>query len=629
MLPEIARKPNAGLQSGGSRTQIEPDSGSSEVTRSVPARYSHSSSLDQSSERHTIRHHKSHGTLREATHKAWTNPFEGRDGVTGWSNPAIHETGTRGGPGLRSANSTSWSSFSYTGGNMTFPSVALEAKHNQPTAWGQQATENFTEGYSNFSSGSASALYPNNIPSVSGYASHYVPFPQTGAASYLTAGEQAQHVPTSSLYNIMDVSNSSNSSFVYNISLDGIVNDTAGPPWLRPPVEVTFLEIVIAVILSGFILAIIVGNMFVILSVALFRDMRTLTNGLIVSLASADLLVAIIVLPISLYHEIIGSWTLGPYICDFWITSDVFCCTASILNIVVIAIDRYWLITKNVRYTHNRTFPRQRAVVIMCFLAWILSGIISSSPLFGWQDGSEDLDPYACIISQDLGYTIFSTFGAFWFPLMVILLVYMKIFKIARKRAKTRARAQAIHPSMNSTVLSEANGKPSRYSRPSKSDSNSPQTSPKLPKRRVSSSHSKRSHRGRIRSSARTLGLIIGGFVFCWLPFFILATILPFCAACQVPPYVMSIVLWLGYSNSLLNPAIYAIWDKNFRRSFKRLATCSVRWTHVLWPLSSATCKLPDWSTNILWSATFLCSTAVEKCLNPVARISLSIECSV
>ena len=599
MLPGIA---DPGQKQYHSSVPTKPERMSG-VTDSLSTDYTSKLGQDQDQghiTHHLIRHHKSHVPPREATHKSWTDGVD--NDVTWWLKT---ETETGPGPGvgtgartgasvgdgagtnaeqsITGSQSTGWSA---TTSNITFSSLTLESKSNQTTDWGHSVIS--TEGYSSHGpianySGS-SAMYPHHIPSMAEYAStQHIPSQAGVAASYMTAGEHAQHVPTSSLYNVLDVSNSSNASFVYNISLDGIVNDTSGPPWERPKIEITPIEIVIAVILSGFILAIIVGNMFVILSVALFRDMRTLTNGLIVSLASADLLVAIIVLPISLYHEIIGSWTLGPYICDFWITSDVFCCTASILNIVVIAVDRYWLITKNVRYTHNHTFPRQRVVVVMCFIAWVLSGIISSSPLFGWQDGSENVDPYMCIISQDLGYTIFSTFGAFWFPLAVILLVYMKIFKIARRRAKTRARAQAIHPSMNSTVLSEANGKPSRYSRPSKSDSNSPQTSPKmLPRRRVSTSHSKRSHRGRIRSSARTLGLIIGGFVFCWLPFFLLATILPFCAACQVSPYVMSIVLWLGYSNSLLNPAIYAIWDKNFRRSFKRLATCSVRWTHVL-----------------------------------------------
>lgn len=80
-----------------------------------------------------------------------------------------------------------------------------------------------------------------------------------------------------------------------------------------------------------------------------------------------------------------------------------------------------------------------------------------------------------------------------------------------------------------------------------------------------------------MRNSARMLGLIIGGFVLCWLPFFLLATAVPFCAdACDVPGPVASVALWLGYSNSLLNPVIYAIWDRNFRNCFRRLATCDL-----------------------------------------------------
>ena len=375
-----------------------------------------------------------------------------------------------------------------------------------------------------------------------------------------------------------------------NLSLNPQCLTPSGPPL------VTVWAVLLALLLSGFILAVIVGNIYVILAVALFREMRTLTNGLIVSLASADILVAIIVMPISLHNEMMkGYWTLGQWVCDFWITSDVFCCTASILNIVVIAVDRYWLITRNVRYTHNTTFGRKRACICMVMLAWMLSGLISASPLFGWKTGKERADPAACLISQDLTYTVFSTFGAFWFPLFVILIVYLKIFRIARRRAIIRAKARAIHPSVQSTVMTEMNGKATRACARA-SDSGSPPGSPsrnleaplngeaRNQRNGRTSRGSRQKFRSRTRNSARTLGLIIGGFVFCWLPFFVIATIMPFCSVCQgeLPAFVPSVVLWLGYSNSLINPAIYAIWDKNFRRSFRRLTHCDVRWSNVL-----------------------------------------------
>ena len=336
-----------------------------------------------------------------------------------------------------------------------------------------------------------------------------------------------------------------------------------------PVVRITVVEVGVAIFLSVFILAVIIGNMMVILSVALFREMRTLTNYLIVSLASADLLVAIIVLPISLHHEVMKTWTLGPIVCDLWISADVFCCTASILNIVVIAIDRYWLITKNVKYTHNTKFSRSKLCFIMIAIAWVISFVISISPLLGWRTGEEKEDPLTCMISQDIGYTVFSTVSAFYLPLGIILITYFKIFKVARKRARSRAKSRAVHPSTNSHVMTETNNTKSattRNSRPSLSQ---------LP-----TNNSTPSFRSRTRSSARTLGLIIGCFVFCWLPFFIIAVVMPFCK-CELPPIVASISLWLGYSNSLLNPAIYAIWDKNFKRCFKRLLSCDVKLNYI------------------------------------------------
>jgi hypothetical protein len=105
---------------------------------------------------------------------------------------------------------------------------------------------------------------------------------------------------------------------------------------------------------------------------------------------------------------------------------------------------------------------------------------------------------------------------------------------------------------------------------------------PRLPMRQAGGKQAMSGRR--LRNSARTLGLIIGGFVVCWLPFFVLATFLPFCgSSCDglVPETVNSVVLWLGYSNSLVNPVIYAIWDKSFRQSFRRLARCDVNWRSI------------------------------------------------
>lgn len=70
--------------------------------------------------------------------------------------------------------------------------------------------------------------------------------------------------------------------------------------------------------------------------------------------------------------------------------------------------------------------------------------------------------------------------------------------------------------------------------------------------------------------AAKTLGIIVGGFIFCWLPFFTMYLIRAFCEEC-IPPLLFSILFWLGYCNSAINPLIYALFSKDFRFAFKRI----------------------------------------------------------
>nr|CAD7415110.1 unnamed protein product [Timema poppensis] len=70
--------------------------------------------------------------------------------------------------------------------------------------------------------------------------------------------------------------------------------------------------------------------------------------------------------------------------------------------------------------------------------------------------------------------------------------------------------------------------------------------------------------------AAKTLGIIVGGFIVCWLPFFTMYLIRAFCVSC-IHPLVFSILFWLGYCNSAINPCIYALFSKDFRFAFKRI----------------------------------------------------------
>jgi 5-hydroxytryptamine receptor 1 len=75
----------------------------------------------------------------------------------------------------------------------------------------------------------------------------------------------------------------------------------------------------------------------------------------------------------------------------------------------------------------------------------------------------------------------------------------------------------------------------------------------------------------RERKAAKTLVIITGAFVACWLPFFLAALTQAVCQACKPPELVASVFLWLGYFNSTLNPLIYTVFSPEFRQAFKRM----------------------------------------------------------
>lgn len=70
--------------------------------------------------------------------------------------------------------------------------------------------------------------------------------------------------------------------------------------------------------------------------------------------------------------------------------------------------------------------------------------------------------------------------------------------------------------------------------------------------------------------AAKTLAIIVGGFIVCWLPFFTVYLLRPFCTGCT-PDIVFSVLFWLGYCNSAINPVIYALFSRDFRNAFQQI----------------------------------------------------------
>ncbi|KAM6900204.1 D(3) dopamine receptor isoform 1-T1 [Xenentodon cancila] len=186
-----------------------------------------------------------------------------------------------------------------------------------------------------------------------------------------------------------------------------------------------------AMLYSLLILAIVFGNVLVCLAVLRERSLQTTTNYLVVSLAVADLLVASLVMPWAVYLEVVGgAWLFSRLYCNIFVTLDVMMCTASILNLCAISIDRYTAVVMPVLY--NTTHCSRRRVFGMIATVWVLAFAVSCPLLFGFNTTE---DPMVCSISNP-DFVIYSSVVSFYLPFIVTLLVYIRIYVFLRMRRK-------------------------------------------------------------------------------------------------------------------------------------------------------------------------------------------------
>ncbi|XP_015914395.1 alpha-2C adrenergic receptor-like [Parasteatoda tepidariorum] len=486
---------------------------------------------------------------------------------------------------------------------------------------------------------------------------------------------------------------------------------------------------------------IVVGNMLVCIAIATEKALKTVQNWFIASLAVSDFLVGLIVMPFSLAKEVMGYWIFGTIWCEIHSALDVFLCTASINSLCLISLDRYWSVTHAVEYLRKRT-PR-RSIAMICGV-WVLSAIISLPPLVGWKKPEKPSNYPECLLSDDVGYVLYSAFGSFYVPAFVMVFVYCKIFVAARSRARRHLKKKQKAVSSVATELTndpirdkstttttctsfsnasppdrskdfetfspipelpkipESNGTRSEvgvspvvvveapeiiiensadgcsdtqetesfqtpqirfpdadvqrvtFKEDIRSETNSlckssssnidkqvsestekchlfvketqgrrtsllkapkflkspfgstlsladlgrseedvsdmgdgsntskkkkkkkrgkmpPEEIPKRPPTSEAERQKRRIAKAKERRATLILGLIMASFILAWLPFFVLYVLEALCKACDIGPTGFAVAFWLGYCNSALNPIIYTIFNRDFRKAFRKI----------------------------------------------------------
>ncbi|KAM4578809.1 alpha-2B adrenergic receptor [Fundulus diaphanus] len=180
----------------------------------------------------------------------------------------------------------------------------------------------------------------------------------------------------------------------------------------------------------------IVGNIMVIIAVLTSRALRGPQNLFLVSLAAADILVATLIIPFSLANELLGYWYFKSLWCEIYLALDVLFCTSSIVHLCAISLDRYLSISR-VTYGRQRTPRRIKGAIVV---VWLISSIISFPPLLSLNkrevgDASSEGGPQ-CRLNDERWYILYSTIGSFFAPCLIMILVYVRIYQIAKQRTR-------------------------------------------------------------------------------------------------------------------------------------------------------------------------------------------------
>lgn len=390
------------------------------------------------------------------------------------------------------------------------------------------------------------------------------------------------------------------------------------------------ISLPLTVLVGIMILLTVFGNVLVVIAVFTSRALRAPQNLFLVSLASADILVATLVMPFSLANELMGYWYFGEVWCEIYLALDVLFCTASIAHLCAISLDRYWSITQAIEYNLKRT-PRRIKCII--FIVWVIAAVISFPPLITMQKENSK-ENAVCQINNDKWYVISSCIGSFFLPCVIMVLVYVRIYQIAKKRTRAppgdRKRKEAQKTTPLTTANQKENGVGDVEDRPchkklngerdielkegvggeggadeekgeangvdleESSSSDHKVTNPCSIKKKASKGKTKLSQikpgdsdvqkrapstkgsrwKGRQNREKRftfVLAVVIGVFVICWFPFFFTYMLMTLCESCLVPDTLFKFFFWFGYCNSALNPIIYTIFNNDFRRSFKKI----------------------------------------------------------
>ncbi|XP_022095770.1 histamine H2 receptor-like isoform X1 [Acanthaster planci] len=309
-------------------------------------------------------------------------------------------------------------------------------------------------------------------------------------------------------------------------------NLTTPAPGLQPPYWDLPVVITLASVLSIVMVISIIGNSLIILTIIFFKGMRSKTNMFITNLACADLGVSVLCMPFSLATVIQGDWTFGPVLCNANAFFEALFLVASTHGLMAIALHKFSSLVLPLK----RIINLRRAIAMVTF-AWFIGLTCAIGPLVGltknvYKPGTSQCGPkYPEKLSEKI-IGLYVPLVGIIIPLTCLILVYGVIFNTIRKYSR-RLRS---HTSMTEDKIFHQ-------------------------QKRITI----------------TLFIVFVAFFICWTPYFVYST-LGFSLGFQKVPTILNVAAyWSGYTNSALNPIIYAWRAKSYRKAFRKIFCCNVK----------------------------------------------------
>lgn len=230
------------------------------------------------------------------------------------------------------------------------------------------------------------------------------------------------------------------SNFSLNLN-DSICNDTNSTgngtgsgvsPYALP--HPLWLTVFLATAACLVIIMTVLGNIMVLLSFFIERALRQPTNYFIASLAMSDLLIGTFSMPCFTIYILLDYWPLGEIICDLWLSLDWTVCLASQYTVFFITADRFCSVKIPAKYRNWRTDIKVRMMIAG---SWIIPSLVFFISIVGWQYfvGERTVEYGTCEVQfmQNPLFTFLLTIGYYWSTLIVMIVLYVGIYRVALK----------------------------------------------------------------------------------------------------------------------------------------------------------------------------------------------------